>query len=141
MKTRESLRASPARRSLPPLSGPRQGEVVGPIRSDLGWHVIKVEEVRNQTGRPLSAVSGEIAAKLNADKRKEALDALVDKVQTAIDDGASFAEAVRAAGLSATRTPAVTAGGVSRSQPGFKLPANWRRRWPPASTSARARSR
>ena len=121
-KTREELAAIAGEAVAAAAFGARQGEVIGPIRSDLGWHVIKVDEIRNQPGRPLSAVSGEIAAKLTADKRKEALEALVDKVQTAIDDGASFAEAVRAAGLSAARTPAITAGGVSRAQPDFKLP-------------------
>ena len=121
-KTREELAAIAGEAIAAAAFGARQGEVIGPIRSDLGWHVIKVDEIRNQPGRPLSAVSGEIAAKLTADKRKEALEALVDKVQTAIDDGASFAEAVRAAGLSAARTPAITAGGVSRAQPDFKLP-------------------
>jgi len=121
-KTREELAAIAGEAVAAAAFGARQGEVIGPIRSDLGWHVIKVDEIRNQPGRPLSAVSGEIAAKLTADKRKEALEALVDKVQTAIDDGASFAEAVRAANLSATRTPAITAGGVSRAQPDFKLP-------------------
>ena len=121
-KTREELAAIAGDAVAAAAFRARQGEVVGPIRSDLGWHVIKVDEVRDQPGRPLSAVSGEIAARLNADKRKQALEALVDKVQTAIDDGASFAEAVRAAGLGVIRTPAVTAGGVSRAQPGFKLP-------------------
>jgi peptidyl-prolyl cis-trans isomerase D len=121
-KTREELAAIAGEAIAAAAFGARQGEVIGPIRSDLGWHVIKVDEIRNQPGRPLSAVSGEIAARLTADKRKEALEALVDKVQTAIDDGASFAEAVRAAGLSAARTPAITAGGVSRAQPDFKLP-------------------
>ena len=121
-KTREELAAIAGEAVAAAAFGARQGEVIGPIRSDLGWHVIKVDEIRNQPGRPLSAVSGEIAAKLTADKRKEALEALVDKVQTAINDGASFAEAVRAANLSATRTPAITAGGVSRAQPDFKLP-------------------
>ena len=121
-KTREELAAIAGEAVAAAAFGARQGEVIGPIRSDLGWHVIKVDEIRNQSGRPLSAVSGEIAARLTADKRKEALEALVDKVQTAIDDGASFAEAVRAANLSATRTPAITAGGVSRAQPDFKLP-------------------
>ena len=121
-KTREELAAIAGEAVAAAAFGARQGEVIGPIRSDLGWHVIKVDEIRNQPGRPLSAVSGEIAAKLTADKRKEALEALVDKVQTAIDDGGSFAEAVRAANLSATRTPAITAGGVSRAQPDFKLP-------------------
>lgn len=121
-KTREELTAIAGEPIAAAVFGARQGDVVGPIRSDLGWHVIKVNEVRDQPARPLSAVSGEIAARLTTEKRKEALEALVDKVQTAIDDGASFAEAVRAAGLGVIRTPAVTAGGVSRAQPGFKLP-------------------
>ena len=100
----------------------RQGAIVGPIRSDLGWHVIKVDAVRTEAGRPLSAVKGEIAAKLSAEKRKEALTDLVTKVEDSIADGASFAEAARAAGLSGIRTPAITAGGVARADPGYKLP-------------------
>ena len=100
----------------------KQGEVVGPIRSDLGWHIIKVDEVRTEAGKPLSAVRGEIAAKLGDEKRKEALTDLVTKVEDNIADGASFAEAVRAAGLTAIRTPAITAGGIARSQPDYKLP-------------------
>jgi peptidyl-prolyl cis-trans isomerase D len=100
----------------------KQGEVVGPIRSDLGWHVIKVDAARTEAGRPLSAVRGEIAAQLTAEKKKEALTDLVTRVEDSIADGASLAEAVRAAGIAATRTPAITAGGVARAQPGFKLP-------------------
>ena len=99
----------------------KQGEVVGPIRSDLGWHVIKVDAVRTEAGRPLSAVRGEIAAQLTAEKKKEALTDLVTRVEDSIADGASLAEAVPA-GIAATRTPAITAGGVARAQPGFKLP-------------------
>lgn len=121
-KTREELVGIAGEAIAAAAFGAKQGDVVGPIRSDLGWHVIKVDTVRNEPGKPLSAVSGEIANRLNADKRKEALESLVDKAQTAIDDGASLAEAARSAGLAVTRTPAVTAGGVSRAQPGFKLP-------------------
>ena len=99
----------------------KQGDVVGPIRSDLGWHVIRVDAVRTDAGKPLSAVRGEIADRLNADKRKEALTELVTKVEDSIAEGASFGEAVRAAGLTAIRTPAITAGGVARSQPDFKV--------------------
>ena len=100
----------------------KQGDVVGPIRSDLGWHVIKVEKISNQAGKPLSTVRGEIAAKVTADKRKEALTDLVTKIEDSIADGASFAEAVKGAGITAVRTPAITAGGVARSQPGYQLP-------------------
>lgn len=100
----------------------KEGDVVGPLRSDLGWHVIKVESVRTEAGQPLSAVREEIAARLTADKKKEALTDLITRIEDNIVDGASFAEAVKAAGISATRTPAITAGGVARAQPDFELP-------------------
>jgi len=100
----------------------KQGEIIGPIRSDLGWHVIKVDSIRNESGKSLTSVRGEIAAKLTADKRKEALTDLVTKVEDAIADGASFAEAIKTIGVSAIRTPAISAGGISRTQPDYKLP-------------------
>ena len=100
----------------------RQGAVVGPIRSDLGWHVVKVDKVSTQAGTPLSAVRGEIAANLTAEKRKGALTDLVARIEDRITDGASFAEAIRGTGVTAVRTPAITAGGVARGQPGYKPP-------------------
>ena len=121
-KTREELADIAGDAFAAAAYGARQGDIVGPVRSDLGWHVIKVDSVRTTAGKPLSAVRGEIAAKLNADKRKEALTDLVTRVEDNIAEGASFAEAVKGAGLSAIRTPAITAGGVARSQPGYKVP-------------------
>ena len=121
-RTREDLAGIAGEAVATAVFSANQGAIVGPIRSDLGWHVIKIEAVQNEAGRPLSAVKGEIAEKLSADKRKEALTALVTKVEDSIADGASFAEAAKAAGLSTLRTPAITAGGVARSRPDFKVP-------------------
>jgi peptidyl-prolyl cis-trans isomerase D len=101
----------------------KQGDVIGPIRSDLGWHVIKVDSVTNEAGKTLASVKGEISAQLTADKRKEALTDIVTKIEDSIADGASFAEAIKAAGVTAIRTPAITAGGIARSDPSYKLPA------------------
>lgn len=98
------------------------GAIVGPIQSDLGWHVVKIDSVRTQAGKSLAAARSEIAAKLTADKRKEALADLVDKVQDALDGGSNFEEAVRTANLSVTTTPAITAGGIARGNPGYKFP-------------------
>ena len=121
-KTREELADIGGDQVAAAAFAAKQGDVVGPVRSDLGWHVIKVDSVSNEAGRPLSAVSGEIAAKLTANKRKEALADLVAKVEDSIADGSSLAEAAQAAGLAVTRTPAITAGGVARAQPDYKLP-------------------
>ena len=100
-----------------------EGAIVGPVQSDLGWHVVKIDEVRNEAGRPLAAVRGEIADRLTAEKRKNALTDLITRVEDSIAEGASVADAVRGTGITIIRTPPITGGGVARSQPGFKLPA------------------
>ena len=76
-----------------------KGAIVGPIRSDLGWHVIKIDDIRGASGRSLAQAHDEIAALLATNKRKEALTDLVTRVEDRIGDGASFAEAAAAAKL------------------------------------------
>jgi len=98
------------------------GAVVGPVRSDLGWHVIKVEEVRAPSGRSLEQARSEIAALLATNKRKEALTEAVTRVEDQIDEGASFAEAVAAAKLSVTTTPPINSGGAARTDPAYRFP-------------------
>jgi len=104
-------------------AGVGAGAIVGPVQSELGWHVVKVESVRTQPGKSLAAARPEIAAKLTADKRKEALADLVDKIQDALDGGSNFAEAVRIAKLPVTTTPLITASGTARGDPTYKIPA------------------
>ena len=91
-----------------------KGAVVGPIRSDLGWHVVKIEDVRGATGRTLAAARGEIAQLLTVNKRKEALADLVTRVEDQVLEGASFAETTAAAKLPVTATPAINSAGKSR---------------------------
>ncbi|MEA3079019.1 MAG: peptidyl-prolyl cis-trans isomerase [Sphingomonadales bacterium] len=98
-----------------------KGAVVGPIHSDFGWVVVKVDAVKAVGGRTLEQAKSEIAAKLTADKRKAAIEDLVDKVQNALDGGANFTEAVGTAKLPVTTTPLITSSGASRADPSFKL--------------------
>ena len=100
----------------------KAGEVVGPIHSDIGWVVIKVDAINAGSGKTLASVRSEIATKVTADKRKQALADLTGKIEDSLADGASMEEAAKAAGLQVTKTPAITAGGISRSQPDYKLP-------------------
>lgn len=98
------------------------GAIVGPVQSDLGWHVVKIESVQRQPGRSLAQVRDEIAARIIAEKRSTALGQLVDRVQDAIDSGGNFQEVASSANLQVTRTPAVTASGVARGDPSYKFP-------------------
>jgi peptidyl-prolyl cis-trans isomerase D len=99
-----------------------QGAVVGPVRSQFGWVVVKVDGVKSGGGKTLDQARAEIAAKLNADKRKGGVEDLVDKVQNALDGGSNFEEAVAAAKLPVSTTPLLTAAGSLRADPSFKLP-------------------
>jgi peptidyl-prolyl cis-trans isomerase D len=98
------------------------GAIVGPVQSDLGWHVVKIESVQRQPGRPLAQVRDEIAARIVAEKRSTALGRLVDRVQDAIDSGGNFQEVAASANLQVTTTPAITASGVARGDPSYKFP-------------------
>jgi peptidyl-prolyl cis-trans isomerase D len=104
--------------------GAASGAIVGPIQSDLGWHVVKIDSIRTEASQSLASVKGVIAARLTSDKRKNALADLVTKVENAVADGSSYSQAAKAAGLTVTKTPWITANGTSRAQPGFKLPAD-----------------
>ena len=98
------------------------GAVVGPVKSPFGWVVVKINSIKSAQGKSLEQASAEIAAKLNADKRKGAIEELVDKVQNAIDQGSNFNEAVSATKLPVATTPLILANGTSRADSSFKLP-------------------
>jgi peptidyl-prolyl cis-trans isomerase D len=104
--------------------GARQGETVGPFKSDFGWVVAHLDSIKAQPGKTLDQARGEIAAKLNVDKRKQAIEDLVDTVQNATDDGANFVEAAAKAKLTATTTPLIMANGTSRANAAYKAPAD-----------------
>ncbi|HEU5483016.1 MAG TPA: peptidyl-prolyl cis-trans isomerase, partial [Sphingomicrobium sp.] len=98
------------------------GAIVGPIQSNLGWHVVKIDAAQTQPGKSLGQVRDEIAARITSDKRQNAFADLVDKVQDAIDGGANFEEAARAANLAVIRTPTITASGTARGDASYKFP-------------------
>ena len=96
------------------------GAIVGPVRSDLGWHVIRIDAIEGKPPVPLAAARGEIVAALTADKSKEALANLVASVEDKISGGASLPEAAAAAKLTLIDSPLITANGTSRVDPGYK---------------------
>lgn len=99
-----------------------EGAVIGPVNTELGWRVVKIDDIQREGGKSLGEARDEIAEKLAAEKRREAIDALVVTVEEAIDDGSSFAEAVAAARLTPIETPPIIANGTSRTTPDYRLP-------------------
>ncbi len=123
-QTREQFAKLTSDRVAAAAFGAASGAVVGPVQSDLGWHVIKIDSIQVDPGQSLAAARNAIAERLTADKRRNALADLVAKVEDAIVDGSSFAEAVQGAGLTATKSPLILANGTARANAGFKFPAD-----------------
>src|SRR3546814_1380282 len=98
-----------------------EGAVTAPTRSPLGWHVVKVEGITRTAATPLAEARDEIAESLTAQKREEALGALVARIEDRLADGATLAEVAEAAGLSMRETPPITGSGVQFDNPGFKI--------------------
>jgi peptidyl-prolyl cis-trans isomerase D len=100
------------------------GAIVGPLQSDFGWVVAKVDSIKSTGGKSLDQARSEIAAKLTADKRKSAIEDMVNNLQNAVDEGSNFSEATASAKLTVVTTPLLLANGSSRTDPGYKLPAD-----------------
>jgi peptidyl-prolyl cis-trans isomerase D len=97
------------------------GAVVGPLQSDFGWVVVKVDSANTEGGKSLAQARAEIASRLAADKRKAALEDMVDKLQDAVDAGHNFTEAAAAAKVPVTSTPLINASGIAPADPNFHL--------------------
>jgi peptidyl-prolyl cis-trans isomerase D len=100
----------------------QKGATVGPVRDPLGWHVVKVEEVKTLPGKPLAAVRGELAARIEAQKGQRLLADLAARLDRKVGDGASFDQVARDEKLAVVETPPVTAQGVAPDRPDWKAP-------------------
>lgn len=123
-QTREQFTSLAGAKVAGAVFGANEGAIVGPIQSENGWHVVKVDNIQSEGGKTLAEARPEISAKLAGDKRKGAIENLVNTVQDAIDNGASFTEAAAAAKLAVVETPPITADGQSRSNLDYRLPAD-----------------
>ena len=108
-----------------------QGAVIGPVRSSLGWHVVRV--VSAAGGRPLEAVRADIVREIERRKRVAAIAALATQIEEQIEDGRSFEEAAAGARLTAVTSPPITAQGrLGNGAPWPGLTADFRAALPAA---------
>jgi peptidyl-prolyl cis-trans isomerase D len=121
-QSREAYASLAGQASANAVFSAASGAILGPIQSDFGWIVVKVDSIARSGGKSLEAARPEIAARLTSEKRKVAIEDKADQLQNAVDDGANFEEAAKAAGLQTSQTPLITAAGTSFSARGFRLP-------------------
>lgn len=101
-----------------------KGALIGPIESSFGWVVARIDDIKTVPGKTLAQAKPEIAAKLNADKQKNAMTDIYNKADDALSNGSSLTEIATKLKLSVTTTPLVTAQGTSITDANFKLGPN-----------------
>ena len=94
-----------------------QGAMVGPIRSELGFHFVRVERINRTPARSLESVRGEIVRAIEQRKAAEALNTLASRIEEKINDGESVEEIVQSEHLSLVTTPPITSTGQVPGQP------------------------
>ena len=61
------------------LFNAEEGEVVGPVETEFGYHVIEVTDVQQQSTQPLGEVEGQIREQLSADIQAEEFSSWIQK--------------------------------------------------------------
>ncbi len=90
----------------------KSGEIRGPVKSDFGWHVIRVGEIRTGTQRPFEEVRAQLEAELQESERERAYNEVSGKlVDQVYKNPSSLEPAAKAMGLEVMTTPAFSRAG------------------------------
>ena len=89
--------------------GAKPGETVGPVKTQFGWHILRVEAAREAGKVPFDEVRDAIVEQLSAPKRNEALSAKAAELTAA--DAAGFEARAKEKGYTVRETGVVFPGG------------------------------
>lgn len=87
------------------------GKIVGPVRSGLGWHLMRVDAIEGKPGRSLDQARAELTTQLAELKRRAALSDFSAKIEEEFDGGASLTDVAKELGLTLNETKPLTLDG------------------------------
>ena len=87
------------------------GGLARPARGNLGWYVLRVDQVTQNSGQTLEQASEGIRQQLFDERQQLALNEFTERLEDEFRSGRSLSEAAEELGLEITTTPQVTATG------------------------------
>ncbi|CAN5311886.1 peptidyl-prolyl cis-trans isomerase [soil metagenome] len=119
-QTRETLaRASSDAAAQSGFTTP-QGGLIGPLRTPLGWAILRVTAITSTPEKTLAQVRPQIVKQLEVQKQQKLLSDFTGKIEDQVGNGATFDEAVKDNGLAVETTPPLLATGQNVQQPDYK---------------------
>lgn len=98
-----------------------QGAVTDPIKSDFGWHVVRIDKIIPGRGRSLAEVRGEIVAKLRDERADDLLADAEAAIEDALTQGQSLADIAAERKLAIVNVPPITRDGRTFNAGDFRL--------------------
>ena len=92
--------------------GGKAGEILPPVKSPLGWHVLSVEKITPGTTRSFDSVRADIEKELSQDKVSEALYQRANKIDDEIGGGKPLSEVAKENNIPETVLTKIDAHGV-----------------------------
>jgi len=87
----------------------KPGEIVGPVKTDFGWHIIKVTGVKAPHMQPFDEVKGQIETDLKRQRAQQKFAAAADQFQNLVYEQADgLSGAAKALNLKVETTPYIT---------------------------------
>jgi len=88
------------------------GQILPPVKSPLGWHVISIEKITPGTTKSFDSVKADIEKELSQDKVSEALYQKANKIDDEIGGGKPLSEVAKENNIAETQLTKIDAHGV-----------------------------
>lgn len=93
----------------------KAGQVLAPIKSPLGWHILSIEKINPETTKSFDSVEAAIEKELSQDNISNALYELSSKIEDELSGGKTLAEVAKENHLQIVRLEKVDAHGIERN--------------------------
>ncbi len=97
--------------------GSRTGAIVGPAKSGLGWHLLRVDGIDSKPARTLEQARAELTTAISEAKRRQALSDFSANIEEKFDRGSALSDITTQLGVTPSQTAPLTADGKAFGNP------------------------